>query len=203
MTSQSENDGQLFFIMKKSESDEFLVQAARDGNAAALDTLLSRFKPLVKAKAAAYYLTGGDRDDLIQEGMIGLYKAFLDYAPEKNPVFSAFASLCVNRQILTAIKAAARRKHQPLNASLSLESAEITNPGAGTNPEALLISRESSEKINLFIRQSLSALEYDVLMLHMEGMAHAQIAETLGKPLKSVDNTLQRVRRKVGREISR
>jgi RNA polymerase sporulation-specific sigma factor len=169
---------------------------ARAGDTASLDALLSRFKPLVKAKAAAYFLSGGDRDDLIQEGMIGLYKAFLDYAPEKNPVFSAFASLCINRQILTAIKTAGRQKHQPLNASLALHSAGDT-PEVGSNPEALLISRESSEDITLFIRKNLSALEYDVLMLHMEGMTHAQIAETLGKPLKSVDNTLQRVRRKV------
>jgi RNA polymerase sporulation-specific sigma factor len=167
-----------------------------------LDTLLSRFKPLVKAKAAAYFLSGGDREDLIQEGMIGLYKAFLDYAPEKNPVFSAFASLCINRQILTAIKTAARQKHSPLNASLALDSAEEA-PVPGVDPEALVISRESSEDINLFIRENLSALEYDVLMLHMEGMAYTQIAETLGKPLKSIDNTLQRVRRKVGKGLGK
>ncbi|MCL2603672.1 MAG: sigma-70 family RNA polymerase sigma factor [Defluviitaleaceae bacterium] len=184
-----------------SPSDEQLIHAARAGGMDALDALLSRFKPLVKAKAAAYFLSGGDRDDLIQEGMIGLYKAFLDYAPEKNPVFSAFASLCINRQILTAIKAAARRKHAPLNASLALDTAEDA-PQIGSNPETLLISRESSEDISLFIRENLSALEYDVLMLYMEGMNHAQIAETLGKPLKSVDNTLQRVRKKVSRGVA-
>jgi RNA polymerase sporulation-specific sigma factor len=97
--------------------------------------------------------------------------------------------------MLTAVKAAARQKHQPLNASLGLDSAENA-PEIQSNPEALLISRESSEDINLFIRENLSPLEHDVLMLHMEGLTHAQIAETLGKPLKSVDNTLQRVRRK-------
>ncbi|MCL2499966.1 MAG: sigma-70 family RNA polymerase sigma factor [Defluviitaleaceae bacterium] len=183
-------------IEKPNLSDEKLIQAARAGNVDALDALLSRYKPLVKAKAAMYFLSGGDRDDLMQEGMIGLYKAFLDYAPEKNPVFSAFASLCINRQILTAIKTAARRKHAPLNASLALDTAEDA-PEIGNNPEALLISRESSEDINLFIRESLSEMEYSVLMLHIEGMNHKQIAETLDKPLKSVDNTLQRVRRKI------
>ncbi|MCL2204571.1 MAG: sigma-70 family RNA polymerase sigma factor [Defluviitaleaceae bacterium] len=183
-----------------SPRDEQLIQAARLGDTDALEALLSRFKPLVKAKAAAYFLSGGDRDDLIQEGMIGLYKAFLDYAPEKNPIFSAFASLCVNRQMLTAIKAATRQKHAPLNDSLTLERAEEA-PENGSNPEALLISRESSQDITHFIQRNLSPLEYDVLMLHMEGMSHAQIAQTLNKPLKSVDNTLQRVRRKVGREL--
>jgi RNA polymerase sporulation-specific sigma factor len=168
----------------------------------ALDVLLSRFKPLVKVRAAAYFLSGGDRDDLIQEGMIGLYKAFLDYAPEKNPVFSAFASLCVNRQILTAVKTAARRKHAPLNASFALENADAQNPETVSNPEALFISRESSEDINLFIKENLSGLERDVLTLRMKGMAYTQIAEALGKPPKSVDNTMQRVRKKIARAFA-
>ncbi|MCL2188855.1 MAG: sigma-70 family RNA polymerase sigma factor [Defluviitaleaceae bacterium] len=180
----------------QSETNEKLAHDAKHGNTHALEALLSRFKPLVKNKAAAYFLAGGDRDDLIQEGMIGLYKAILDYIPEKNPVFSAFASLCINRQILTAIKAAGRQKHSPLNASLALETAGDT-PLPHSNPESLLISRESSQDITLFIRENLSPLEYDVLMLHIDGMSHAQISETLQKPLKSIDNTLQRVRKKV------
>jgi RNA polymerase sporulation-specific sigma factor len=184
----------------QNPKDEQLINDARAGNVEALDELLSRFKPLVKAKAAAYFLSGGERDDLIQEGMIGLYKAFLDYAPEKNPVFSAFASLCINRQMLTAIKTATRQKHTPLNASLALDTAEESIE-TGNNPETLLISRESSEDISLFIRKNLSPLEYDVLKLHMEGMPYTLIAETLGKPPKSIDNTLQRVRRKVYKEV--
>jgi RNA polymerase sporulation-specific sigma factor len=189
-------------VKNPNPSDEQLIQAARAGNVEALDGLLSRFKPLVKAKAAAYFLSGGDRDDLIQEGMIGLYKAFLDYAPEKNPIFSAFASLCINRQMLTAIKAAARQKHAPLNDSYALEDAGNA-PETGANPESLLISRESSEDINHFIRENLSPLERDVLMLHMEGLAYTQIAETMGRPPKSVDNTLQRVKKKIARGVAR
>jgi len=182
--------------------DEALVHAAREGNADALEQLLSRYKPLVKAKAAAYFISGGDRDDLIQEGMIGLYKAVLDYSPQKTAAFSAFASLCVNRQIQTAVKAAARQKHAPLNASLTLETAEAeATPQPGANPEALLISRESSDGIAHFIRENLSALEHDVLMLYMEGLSHTQIAARIKKTAKSVDNTLQRVRRKISRAM--
>ena len=183
------------------QNDEQLARHAKAGNTAALDALLSRFKPLVKNKASAYFILGGDRDDLIQEGMIGLYKAIMDYVPEKNPVFSAFASLCINRQILTAIKTAARQKHAPLNASLALDSADET-PVPHANPEALVISRESTDDIAHFIKENLSPMEHNVLIHHIEGKTHAEIAQTLGKPLKSIDNTLQRVRRKLGREIN-
>ena len=188
--------------MTNPKNETHLLSAARQGDVSALDGLLSLYKPLVKAKAAAYYILGGDRDDLIQEGMIGLYKAFLDYNPQKNPVFSAFASLCISRQILTAIKSAARQKHQPLNSSLSLQSigtddSDDTPPGIKNDPESLFISRELSSDITTFIRKNLSALEYNVIMLHMEGLNQSQIAATLNKPKKSVDNSLQRARKKV------
>ena len=176
-------------------TDETLAQAAAAGNTAALDALMTRFKPLVKSKAAPYFLSGGDRDDLIQEGMIGLYKAVLDYDPAKNPIFAAFAALCINRQILTAVKTAARHKHAPLNASLALEEAD--HAPARHTPESLLISRESSNDIANFLREGLSTLEHNVLMLHMEGLSQAQITQTLGKTAKAVDNALQRARNKV------
>jgi len=181
-------------------TEEQLIQAAQAGDDLALDALFARFKPLVRAKASMYYLSGGDRDDLIQEGMIGLYKAFQDYDPQRNPVFVAFASLCINRQIQTAIKSAARQKHAPLNAAHSLDA--VTEPAlhitaASENPEALIIGRESAANISLFIREHLTPLERDVLLLHINGQSHGQIALRMGKEAKSVDNTLQRVRRKI------
>ena len=197
---------------------EKLVAQARGGDKSALDNLMQSFKPLVKAKVKDYYLVGGDLEDLIQEGMIGLYKAVLDFNPEKNASFAAFASLCVVRQIQTAIKAAGRQKHLPLNTSLSLHS-EI--PGTGDNndpaaqetyldklpdhktpsPEAMILGHEAYQDINTFIRDNLTELEYNVLMLHIEGKNHMEIAEVLGKNAKSIDNTIQRIRRKIGKGI--
>ncbi|MCL2363358.1 MAG: sigma-70 family RNA polymerase sigma factor [Defluviitaleaceae bacterium] len=191
--------------MTPNPQEEQLIQAAKAGDAFAMDALFARYKSLVRAKASMYYISGGDRDDLIQEGMIGLYKAFLDYDPQRNPVFAAFASLCINRQIQTAIKSAARQKHAPLNAAQTLDVAEapagiaanVTSAASTTNPEILFLGRESIKNIALFIREHLSPLERDVLLLHINDQTHAQIAQRMGKTVKSVDNTLQRVRRKV------
>lgn len=190
-------------------ADETLISAFRSGDKAALDVLLTRYKPLVKAKARAYFVAGGDAEDLIQEGMIGLYKAVLDFDAAKNSSFAAFAALCIVRQVQTAIKAAARRKHMPLNESLSLDNvsgngssekmtylAKLPGP-ATTDPEALFLDREALRDTEDFIKRSLSGLEYRVLKLHMDGKTHAQIAEALNKNAKSIDNTLQRVRKKL------
>jgi RNA polymerase sporulation-specific sigma factor len=190
-------------------TDENLVAQAREGDTYALELLMNRFKPLVKVKANDYFLTGGDMEDLIQEGMIGLYKAFLDFDREKNVKFASFAAICVVRQIQTAIKAASRQKHIPLNSSLSL-SGEVmgeTNFGKipdnrSVNPETLVLGREAYQSIGDFIHDNLSSLEYNVLSLHISGKSHGQIAEALGKNKKSVDNTLQRVRRKIGKAIA-
>ena len=189
-------------------NDELLVANARAGDTHALELLMHSFKPLVKSKAKDYFLTGGDLEDLIQEGMIGLYKAFLDFDPAKNVKFASFASLCVVRQIQTAIKAASRQKHMPLNSSLSLHR-ETTNeteldkiPGSRINdPEALILSREAYKNIDDFIHDKLTPLEYDVLTLHMDGKTHLEIAGALGKNMKSVDNSLQRTRRKIAKAI--
>jgi len=173
---------------------------------------------LVKAKAKAYYLLGGDLEDLIQEGMIGLYKAVLDFNPSKAENFATFASLCVVRQIQTAIKLANRKKHIPLNTSLSLHNEVSSGNSTDTNqpqetyldklpdrqindPEALFLGREAYNDIGDFIRQSLSPLEYDVLMLHMSGKSHSQIAEATGRNKKAIDNTIQRIRRKIRANI--
>jgi RNA polymerase sporulation-specific sigma factor len=177
-------------------TDETLVKLAREGDAAALETLLVRHKGLVRAKAGAYFLSGGERDDLLQEGMIGLYKAVLDFSDEKNSSFAAFAALCISRQILTAIKTATRHKHSPLNSSLTLENADEAHEPL-SDPELLFISRESSNDIAAFIHAKLSEMERSVLFLYMQGMTHADIAAALGKKTKVVDNTLQRVRKKI------
>ena len=206
------------YIPESYTSDVSLVALSRGGDKTALDNLMQRFKPLVKAKVKDYYLVGGDLEDLIQEGMIGLYKAVLDFNPGKNASFAAFASLCVVRQIQTAIKAAGRQKHMPLNTSLSLHS-EIPNSGdpgdsaaqetymdkipdhRTPDPEAQLLGSEAYKDIDNFIRNNLSELEYKVLMLHMEGKTHLEIAEGLNKNAKSIDNTIQRIRRKIGKGI--
>jgi RNA polymerase sporulation-specific sigma factor len=188
-------------------TDEKLIEKFRAGEKAALDILLNRFKPLVKLKVKAYYVVGGDTEDLIQEGMIGLYKAVLDFDIAKNNNFTAFASLCIVRQVQTAIKAAGRQKHMPLNESLSLDNTEKSGetyidklPDRTENdPEALFLGREALRDTENFIKSNLSALEHDVLMLHMDGKSHAEIAKILNKNAKSIDNTLQRIRKKVGK----
>jgi len=187
-------------------TDEQLIQKIRAGDTTATEILLRRLKPLVKAKAKSYYLTSGDPEDLIQEGMIGLYKAVLDFDEKKNASFAAFASICIVRQIQTAIKASARQKHMPLNNSLSLNS-EVDSethldklPDHQINdPEALFLDSEALRDIDDFIKQNLSPLEHDVLMAHINGKTHAQIAKALDKSPKSIDNTLQRIRRKLKR----
>jgi len=194
---------------KNNDNDEILVTKARSGNTASLDILMNRFKPLVKAKAKDYYLKGGDLEDLIQEGMIGLYKAVLDFNPHKNAKFASFATLCVVRQIQTAIKAANRQKHLPLNTSLSLYNEETPEISQGLvtdrrlgNPEDLLLGIEAYHDIDDFIHENLSKLEFDVLIRHIDGKTHVEIAESLGKNLKTVDNALQRIRRKIGKGIA-
>jgi len=190
-------------------SNETLVAQARGGNTSSLDLLMNRFKPLVKSKAKDYFLTGGDLEDLIQEGMIGLYKAVLDFDPEKGVKFAAFATLCVVRQIQTAIKAASRQKHMPLNTSVSLHSEDTPETNFDkipdnrlSNPETLVIGREAYQDIDAFIHDNLSRLEYEVLMLYMDSKTHLEIANALGENLKTVDNALQRIRRKIGKAIA-
>ena len=177
------------------ETNENLIAEFNAGNKHALDILLNRFKPLVKTKAKAYYVIGGDPEDLIQEGMIGLYKAVLDFDIEKGS-FTTFATLCIVRQLQTAIKTAARQKHSPLNESLSLETTELPS-GRTNDPETLLLSREALQDMEDFIERNLTPLERDVLTLYLDGKTHAEIADTLGKNLKSIDNTLQRIRKKL------
>jgi RNA polymerase sporulation-specific sigma factor len=181
-------------------TDEILIKKFREGEKNALEILMTRYKPFVKSKIRPYYVVGGDVEDLIQEGMIGLYKAVLNYDEDRNAAFAAFAALCVVRQVQTAIKAAGRKKHEPLN-----EAGEILldlPAGRANDPETLFLGREALRDAENFIKKNLSVLETRVLVLHMDGKSHAEIASALGKNLKSVDNTLQRIRKKIGKKFS-
>ena len=190
--------------------DEELVQMAQQGDDAAQEYLLDKYNSLVRAKSRAYFLIGADTEDIIQEGMIGLYKAIHDFNEEKNAAFRSFAELCVNRQMITAIKAATRQKHQPLNSYVSLnkpvyeEESEQTymdllqsSSNALLNPEALLIGQENKHFLEDQMVKNLSSFESRVLVLYLQGRSYFEIADVLKKPEKSIDNALQRVKKKL------
>lgn len=194
----------------KSAKDEELVLMAQSGDDAAQEYLLDKYKSLVRAKSRAYFLIGADSEDIIQEGMIGLYKAVRDYNEEKNASFRSFAELCVNRQMITAIKAATRQKHQPLNSYVSLnkpvyeEESEQTymdflqsSSGSLLNPEALLIGQENKSFLEDQMVKNLSSFETRVLVLYLQGRSYFEISRVLDKPEKSIDNALQRVKKKL------
>ena len=194
----------------KSAKDEELVLMAQNGDDAAQEYLLDKYKSLVRAKSRAYFLIGADSEDIIQEGMIGLYKAVRDYNEEKNASFRSFAELCVNRQMITAIKAATRQKHQPLNSYVSLnkpvyeEESEQTymdflqsSSDSLLNPEALLIGQENKSFLEDQMVKNLSSFETRVLVLYLQGRSYFEIANVLDKPEKSIDNALQRVKKKL------
>ena len=189
-----------------------LIKAASDGNKNALEALLEMYKPLAKSKAKEYFLVSGDPDDLIQEGMIGLYKAVVDFDVSFGRPFSSFAYQCIERQIQSAVKASLRQKHAPLNNSLSLDSQNPYEGGVETmyekfadnklnDPETVLISREASQSISEVIRKNLSSYELVALKFRMEGRSVPEIAALVGKSSKSVDNALQRIKRKIGRKV--
>ena len=188
-------------------TDEQIITLTKKGDKRALDFLLDKHKKLVKQKARAYFIMGADKDDIIQEGMIGLYKAINDYDDGKNVPFISFAALCIERQILTAIKTAARQKHSPLNSYISLSadsfdteseifSHSLTGKYAG-NPEEMIISRENEKMIELKIEKALSKMEQNVLSQYLSGASYEEIAASLGKGEKAVDNAIQRVRKKM------
>ena len=196
----------------KIAKDEELVLMAQNGDDAAQEYLLDKYKSLVRAKSRAYFLIGADSEDIIQEGMIGLYKAVRDYNEEKNASFRSFAELCVNRQMITAIKAATRQKHQPLNSYVSLnkpvyeEESEQTymdflqsSSDSLLNPEALLIGQENKSFLEDQMVKNLSSFETRVLVLYLQGRSYFEIAHVLDKPEKSIDNALQRVKKKLER----
>lgn len=189
-------------------SDEEIIALIRQGNEDAIEYLLKKYSPLVKKSIRTLYLIGADTEDLSQEGMIGLFKAIQNYRGDNSASFYTFAKLCVDRQIYTAIKASNRKKHSPLNSYISFysrmneEEAElIENLEAGndSNPEHVVLDRENTLHIEGLLQEHLSRMEKEVLSLYLEGQAYADIAQTLGKPIKSVDNAVQRIRDKVKR----
>ena len=191
-----------------SMTDEQVAKIAQEADGAALEYLLNKYKNFVRTKARSYFLIGADHEDIVQEGMIGLYKAIRDYRAEKLSSFRAFAELCVTRQIITAIKTATRQKHIPLNSYISLnkpiyeEDSDrtlldvITEEGM-SNPEEMIIDREDLSMIEGKIGQMLSDLEKDVLVRYMEGKSYVEIADEMHRHVKSIDNALQRIKRKL------
>ena len=180
-------------------ADEELIQKLRGGDERIMDYILEKYKPLVLRKANAMFLIGGDTDDLIQEGMIGLFKAIRDYRPEKESSFYHFAELCISRQMYTAIEASNRKKHAPLNSYVSLSEPESGGIGEllETSPEQMMIDRENVAQIKERIEKSLSDMEKEVLAYYMQGMNYVQIAEIMERSPKSIDNALQRIKNKL------
>ena len=184
-------------------TDEELVERYQSGDSGAAEILVEKYKQLVRIRARALYLTGGDREDLLQEGMIGLFNAMRTYRPDhgNGASFRTYASVCVSRQMYSAVQSSVRKKNQPLNESVSIEELEERQDdrklGTADSPEAILLGRESESTLLREIRSVLSSYERVVLDLYLAGMDYRQIAEKLGKPDKSVDNALQRIRGKV------
>ncbi len=188
-------------------TDEQLIEKLRDGDQAIMDYLMEKYKNLVRKEANAMYLLGGDTDDLIQEGMIGLFKAVRDYKIGSEASFYTFAKLCVTRQMYSAIEASKRKKHSPLNSYVSLYEKnedkvaliETMEPVTETNPEEILISQEYVSRLEEKLEESLSPLENKVLYLHMLGTDYKTIANLLDKSTKTIDNALQRIKAKTQR----
>ena len=178
----------------QEQTDEELIARIRSGEAGVTEYLLEKYKPLVKKQARTMYLMGGENEDLIQEGMIGLFRAISTYRQGEGS-FYGFALLCVNRQMYTAVQASARKKHEPLNAYVSLD--EEPQMPLEDSPETMLLLQEKEGKREDMIARHLSSLEKKVLALYLEGMSYGQIAEQIGRPEKSVDNAIQRLKKKL------
>ncbi len=192
------------------ETDDALVERFQSGDMQALDALLTKYRRFARSKVRNYFLIGADADDLEQEGLIGLYKAARDYKADRAASFPVFAEMCITRQIITAVKAATRQKHQPLNAYVS-----ISMPASGSDedsgdsrddllrdfsivdPADVVIESDQADAVQLAIAQLLSSLEIDVLRLYVGGASYAEISQSLNRHTKAVDNAIQRIKRKV------
>lgn len=192
--------------------DEQVILLIRHGDKNATDFLIHKYKNLVKLKSRAYFLIGADREDVIQEGMIGLYKAIRDYQPDKAMAFKTFAELCITRQMITAVKNATRQKHIPLNSYISLNRRifdeesdktyiELVPDDVASNPEQLIIKKEEFSGIENKMWKILSPFEWMVLSLYLNGKTYVEIARKVKKPIKSIDNALQRVKKKVEKYV--
>lgn len=190
-----------------SMKDEEIVKIAQEGDTDALDFILHKFRPQVARKANSYFLAGADKDDIIQEGMIGLFKAVRDYKSDRDASFRSFAELCITRQIISAVKSASRLKHSPLNSYVSLDKPisednydstllNIIAQGSSSNPEDIIIGRENMEQVEIKMEEVLSGLECKVLSMYLKGKSYSEIASLLQKDPKSIDNALQRIKKK-------
>ena len=193
-------------------SDDELIVLSKNGNGYATEILLERYRNFVRSRSRTYFLIGADKEDIIQEGMIGLYKAIRDYKPEAQASFKSFAELCITRQIITAIKTATRQKHLPLNSYISLnkpvygdESERILLDTVierkRLDPEEIMIDKERFSSIEEKLSQILSKLEWNVLLKYLEGNSYVDIARKIGKSEKSIDNALQRIKKKIEKHI--
>lgn len=193
-------------------ADEDIVSDAREGQNEALEFLIHKYRNFVRAKARSYFLIGADREDIVQEGMIGLYKAIRDFRSDKLASFRAFAELCITRQIITAIKTATRQKHIPLNSYISLNKPiyeedsdrtlmDVISTVRVSDPEEMIINREEFGDIEEKMGEILSDLEWKVLMAYLDGRSYQEIAVDLRRHVKSIDNALQRVKRKLERYL--
>lgn len=190
------------------EVDEQLLLQIKEGDNVALEQLINKYKNFVRSKAKTYFLVGADKEDIVQEGMIGLFKAIRDFKDDKMVSFKSFAEICVTRQIITAIKTATRQKHMPLNSYISLNKPVFEDDGERTlietinhdtvsDPEMLFISKEELSRIEGKINEVLSSFELEVLYLYLQGKSYHDIATTLNKEVKSIDNALQRIKKKI------
>ncbi len=189
--------------------DEQLLDLIHEKDDYALDFLMNKYKLLVEKKSRSYFLMGGSKDDIVQEGMIGLFKAIRDYRSDKEASFYSFADLCVTRQMITAVKASTRQKHMPLNSYVSLnkpsyqddddrpELIDSVPSGRVSNPEAIFIGHETLHMIEHELIEKLSKMEKEVLQLYIDGTGYVEVAELLDRPVKSVDNALQRIKKNV------
>lgn len=207
-----EERNESFDIFETMSDEDVVVEAQVKNNLLAQDYLLHKYKNFVRAKARSYFLIGAEREDIIQEGMIGLYKAIRDFKNDKQASFRAFAELCVTRQIITAIKTATRQKHIPLNSYVSLNKPiyeedsdrtllDVISGVKVANPEDMVISREEFDDIESKMNDILSDLEWQVLMSYLDGKTYQEIAIELDRHVKSIDNALQRVKRKLEKYV--
>lgn len=196
----------------KDLKDNELVMLAKQGNKKATSILINKYKNFVRARSKFYFIIGADKEDIIQEGLIGLYKAIRDYNPDKKTSFRAFAELCIMRQIITAIKTATRQKHTPLNSYISLNKpifeenservlSDVIVSTRTINPEEIYITLELTKDIKEKMKKYLSSLEAKVLSEYLRGLSYQEVAKSIGKHIKSVDNALQRIKRKIQQTI--
>jgi len=185
-------------------TDEELILKYRQGESGCMDEIISRYKNYVRAKSRSYFLIGGEQEDLVQEGMIGLFKAIRDFQPNKNSLFKTFARLCISRQLATALKLSTRIKHQPLNSYVSFyqnlnENTEVKDvlEANDLSPEQIMIDKENILALSDSIEKKLSALEKKVLFKYVEGITYQQISEQLVCSKKTIDNALQRIKKKL------